>query len=89
MADPAAPADLDTFDQAAEGPARLQALADILAHQQAQPAPADDDDPFVGTVRVGARGDAVAYGADGKRIGSFSSAATAAAALKRSDAVKP
>jgi hypothetical protein len=48
-----------------------------------------DGQDCVGTVRVGVRGDAVAYGADGKRIGSFSSAAMAAAALKRSDAVKP
>jgi hypothetical protein len=43
----------------------------------------------LGTVKVGTRGDAVAYDADGKRIGNFSSAATAVAALKRSDAVKP
>jgi hypothetical protein len=48
-----------------------------------------DGQDCVGSVRVGVRGDAVAYGADGKRIGSFSSAATAAAALKRSDTVKP
>jgi hypothetical protein len=66
----------------------------VAKSRRAKPARASllavyDGQDCVGTVRVGVRGDAVAYGADGKRIGSFSSSATAAAALKRSDAVKP
>jgi hypothetical protein len=47
-----------------------------------------DGQNCVGTIRVGPRGDAVAHDAKGKRIGSFSSATSAAAALKGSDLVK-
>jgi hypothetical protein len=37
---------------------------------------------LVGTIRVGIRGDAVAYGPTGKRIGAFASAEDAKAAFK-------
>ena len=41
-----------------------------------------DGTTLVGTIRVGVRGDAVAYGPTGKRIGAFASAEDAKAAFK-------
>jgi hypothetical protein len=48
-----------------------------------------DGQDCLGTIRVGVRGDVVAYDAKGKRLGSFASAQAASAAFKASAAVKP
>jgi hypothetical protein len=42
-----------------------------------------DGQTYLGSVRVGGHGDAVAYDADGKRIGSFPSERAAMAAFKK------
>jgi hypothetical protein len=42
-----------------------------------------DGETYLGSIRIGGRGDAVAYSADGKRIGSFPSERAAMAAFKK------
>jgi hypothetical protein len=59
-----------------------------LAPRKQQPAQASllaiyDGQNCLGTIRVGVRGDAVAYDANGKRIGAFASAQAATAAFKK------
>jgi hypothetical protein len=48
-----------------------------------------DGQNCVGTIRVGVRGDAVAYDPDGKRVGCFASATAAASALNPAVVPKP